>query len=439
MDLDSPAGSVLIGALALGLIGLGVAGISRTRAAVLIGVREGLWWFSPAGARTQGLVVAYLSGVVAVGAFVFLAVRSFLPVGGALAWTLTWTSAAGVIALTVTRFGRVVIDAATGGRGLAAEPDEADFVDIDEALDDVDLRAAREAALAGDWRPAAHLLAATSDPSARFDRLETLAQAGLRRAAWLDAWLRERPTDPHALALRAQLAAVRAWEIRGHDWVPNSPDRFLDALADAESYAREAVEADPTDPSPHATLVQIARGQQVDHDELDRRLAGLTALAPHHRSGHEQALQYKAEKWFGSAAEMFAYAREVSARAEAGNALALLVVTAHIEHWLMLSARSAARADKYLASDEVTAEIRAAEQRWLGGPDGPSPVARLRGHNLLAFAWWAADDAAAARPHLQRTREHLSEWPWGYGGDPSLVHAQVQAWARQKAPVPAGV
>ena len=429
MDLDSPAGTVLIGAVVLALIGLLVFWIGGTRASVLLGVREDSpWWFSPAGARTQGLVVAYLGAVVGVGSLVFLVVKAFLPDASALAWTLCWVSAVGFFAVTVTWFGRVVVPVATGGRGVWAEPAEGDYVDPDETLGDVDLRAARDAALAGDWRPAAHLLSATADPEARFDRLDALAHAGLRRSAWLDAWLRERPSDPHALALRAQLAVVRAWEIRGADWTPQHPERFLDALADAETYAREAVEVNPTDPSPHVTLIIAARGQQVDHDVLDRRFAALVALAPEHRQGHEQAMQYRCEKWFGSREEMFAFARDASARARPGSALALLVVQAHVEQWLVLSGP---RGAKHMASPETRAEIAAAEQRWLGG--GPSPVGRAYGHNLLAFAWWLADDAAAAQPHLQETARHLAETPWGYAGEPSEAHAQVQAWARATA------
>jgi hypothetical protein len=77
------------------------------------------------------------------------------------------------------------------------------------------------------------------------------------------------------------------------------------------------------------------------------------------------------------------------------------------------------------------AEIAAAEARWRG-EHGPSPVGRASAHNLLAFAWWLAEDAEAAREHLAHTREHLSSWPWEYADEPTTVHAQAQVWARAR-------
>lgn len=437
MNLDSTAGTILIGAVVFALIGLLVFWVAGTRGAVVLGIREeSPWFFRPAGARTQGLFVAYVAGLVAVGAFAYLAVSSVMPDSRTLPWTAAWVSAVVTLAGTMTRVGRRLTAEATEGRGLLDEPAQADFVTPDDALDDIDARAAREAALAGDWRPAAALLAATPDNDARFHRVEVLSAAALRRSAWLDSWLRERPDDPHALAVRAQLAMLRAWEVRGAEWTPRDPERFLDALADAETCAREAIAAAPTDPSPHVTLITAARGQQVDRAEFDRRLAALLALAPGLVAGHEQALQYLAPKWFGSTEEMLAFARDASARATPGSALALLVVLAHVEQHLILSMRPGRRAARYMAEPEVVADIAAAEARWRAD-DGPSPVRRAQGHNLLAYAWWLADDAAAAAPHLRETREHLSEFPWQYHGEPSDVHAQVQAWTRQRGVVPA--
>lgn len=432
MDLDSLAGTVLIGALALALIGFVTYVVAGSRAAFLLGVREDApWWFRRAGARTQGLVVAYLGGAVAVGALASTGVGAVLDDAGTLAWTAGWVSAVLLVAATMNRFGRLVVSVASDGRGTWEEPEEADFVEPDDALDDVDVRAAREAALAGDWRPAAHLLAATTDHDARYGRVSVLAQAGLRRSAWLDTWLRESPRDPHALAVRADLAVRRAWEIRGSEWTPKSPERFLDALADAEEHAREAIAVTPTDPSPRVSLLTAARGQEVDRDEFDRRLAGLLAVAPDHLEGHHAALQYKAAKWFGSADEMFAFARETSARAKPGTALALLVVAAHVEHVLMLTSRSPKLANKHAEDPATRAEIAAAEARWRGA-DGPSPVGRSQAHNLLAFAWWLAEDADSAREHLAHTREHLCAWPWQYADEPTTVHAQAQVWARAR-------
>ncbi len=146
------------------------------------------------------------------------------------------------------------------------------------------------------------------------------------------------------------LAVRRAWELRGPDWEPRNLQAFLAALEEAEEITREAIDNDPTDPSPRAVLVEMARGQQVDLHELEARTRALYAIAPHHQGGHEAELQYRTLKWFGSTEDMFANARAASAAAPPGNALALLIVTAHIEHYLTLAERSQVVAERYLAS-----------------------------------------------------------------------------------------
>ncbi|WP_456820098.1 hypothetical protein [Cellulomonas sp. URHB0016] len=433
MNFDTPAGTVALGALVFAVIGLLVYWLAGSRAAFLIGIRQDAPWFlNPAGGRTQGLVFAYLSGLVAVGALVFLAARS-VGAPAPFSWTCCWSSAAVALWATITRAGRKIVDVATDGRATWDDPQEQDFVEPDDALDDVDLRTARAAALAGDWRPAAHLLSATADHDARYARVVGLADAALRRRTWLDTWLREHPSDPQALAVRAQLAAAYAWSVRGSAYEVQDPSRWFEAIHDAEAIVREAVAAAPADPSPRTTLVLIARGQQVDHDELDRRLADVLALAPQHLAAHEHALQYKAAKWFGSTDEMFTFARAASAQADPGSALNLLVVTAHVEHWLALSGKSSHLASKHMEAPATRAEITAAVDRWRAGDGGPSPVGRAAAHNLLAFAYWLAEQPDEAVEHLAVTRERLSDMPWGMVDEATAVHARVQAWARQKA------
>ncbi|HMO10022.1 MAG TPA: hypothetical protein PKB06_00600, partial [Actinotalea sp.] len=263
-------------------------------------------------------------------------------------------------------------------------------------------------------------------------RITALAVHGLRRSRWLDAWVAARPTDPNAMALKAMLAVRRAWELRGPDWEPRNVQAFLIGLEEAEVLAREAIDNDPSDPSPRAVLVEMARGQQVDVDVLEARTSALYALSPHPQGGHEAELQYRSLKWYGSTEDMFRHAREASAQAPAGNALALLVVTAHIEHYLTLAERSQTQADRYVASGQVKAEVAAAVARWESGPHGPSPVNKARAHNTLGYFYWLARDRKLARPHLRRTLEHLDTWPWALSGEPSQVHAAAQQWARHR-------
>lgn len=433
---DTPAAYVMLGAIAFALIGLLVVGVASTPAHRLLGLQDGaVWWFSPAGGRTQGAVVAYLGLLVAVAALVFVVADAY--VDAPLAWTLCWTAAALLLWATVTRFGKLVLRLATHGRATWDDPVASDYVVPDDAGDDIDLRAARDAALAGRWEPAAHLLAATSDPDARHDRVVELAQAAARSPRWLEAWEEHDPSHPDLLAVEVRTSIERAWQRRGSEFEANDVGGFFAGLQDADRQAAAALEATPQDASVLASRLAVARGLQLGQPEHERRLGELRAVAPLHRGGLEEALQFLAPKWFGSSEQMLALAREAAASAPEGSAVGLLVVQAHLEQFMELSGRSRRSAETYMESDEVRAELRAAAARWASG--GPSPVGRAWGHNVLATAFWLAELPADAAPHLEQTRRHLCELPFGHFGDPREVHAQVQAWARARVgtPVPA--
>ena len=411
-----------------GLLVLAVAG---TRLAPALGMHEnGPWWFTPAGGRTYGLVASYGGALLAIGAAIYLLVAGVLDRPRALAWTLACLMVLGLFTLTVGHTAKVLVRVATNDRVGIDDPEDALFLTPDGALDDLDLVAARAATDHGEWRLAAQLLAASVDDDVRYARTTALAIHALRRSRWLDTWLHARPTDPNAQALKAMLAVRRAWELRGPDWEPRNLQAFLAALEEAEEIAGEAVHNDPTDPTPRAVLVEMARGQQLDADMLEARTQALFVIAPHHQGGHEAELQYRSLKWFGSTEDMFATARAASAAAPPGNALALIVVTAHIEHYLTLAERSQSQAARYVASSAVKSEVAAAVRQWESGPDGPSPVNKARSHNTLAYFYWLARDRKAARPHLEQTKEHLDVWPWALSGDPSHVHALAQQWVR---------
>lgn len=420
---DTPAAYVMLGALVIAAIGLLVLGVASTPAYRLLGLwADGPWWFSPRGGKTQGLVVAYLGVIVALAALAFVVTDAYAP--ARIAWTACWSTAAVVFALTVTRVGKRVLRVATGGLFVLADPLPGDYVEADDALDDVDLRAARDAAASGDWRPAAHLLAATLDPDTRHDRVRELAVLAARRGRWLETWLHEEPSNPHALACRVATGVERAWMLRGSDFQAQNVPDFLAVLEDTDADADTALHVSPGDASVLASRLTVARGLQLGVVEHERRLAQLLAVAPHHRGGLSEALQFKAAKWFGSSEEMLRFARAESAAAPAGHATNLLVVVALLEEgW--------ARGDsqRFLQRREVRAEIVAAATRWTEG--GPSPVGRAWGHNVLAYAYWFADLPHEALPHLAETHRHLATWPWH--DDPREAHAQVRAWARERA------
>ncbi|MDO8120986.1 hypothetical protein Q6346_06615 [Isoptericola sp. b490] len=428
MDLSTGAGHTLIASGAIVVVGLATITVARTGRATARGRRpDAPWWSTPAAMRAHGLLAAYLGLLVAAGTATQLAVAGALH-RQLLAWALAGLLVAALVGTTGPRAARLATQIVDDPRE-EVPPDPIWFVQPDGALGDLSLIAARAAAERGVWHAASDLLASSPDHDQRYARTTQLAIHALQRGRWLEEWVRRRPTDPHALATRAMLEVRRAWELRGPDAEPRDRLAFLAALEEAEELTRAAIDNDPTDPTPRAVLVELARGQQVDLAELRARTRALYALAPHHHGGHEAELQYLSAKWCGSTEAMFARARAAAASAPPGNALALLVVTAHLEHYLTLATGSARQARRYLASETVRQEVADAVRRWRSGPQGPSPVNRERAHNTLAYFSWLAGDRQAALPHLARTLEHLDVWPWALSGETSFVHAVAQDWA----------
>ena len=436
MTLDPAGADVASTAVAVAAVGalLFVAGGSRFGR--LFGFRpDAPLLFSPTGARLAGLLLGYPALLVAVAALGYAVIAphaetTALPVQGGLA------AAGGGLVLTGARFARF-LTFQVGGRTAVEEelaPDE--VVPVDEVGDDVDLATAVEAARRGEWRPAAALLAATGDVDVRSDRLQALARASVLDGQWVEEWLAAEPHEPAVTLVRAELATHRAWAARGAGYADRTAAEqfraFETGLAQAQRLAEQAAELAPGDPAPWATLVEIARGQQVPQEEFERRMEGLFERAPSHVRGSHAVLQTLCAKWNGTTETMFDAARGMAADAPAGSATHLLPVMAHVEHHVDLETGRGGpgRAARHMTSGTTRTELRECVARWSAGPDGgPRPGGRLSGHNLAAYAFWLADDPDAARPHLEAVGRAVSEIPWCYSGEPGEVLGMARRWA----------
>jgi hypothetical protein len=410
--------------------------LAGTRLGRLIGIRpEYPLLFNPTGIRAISVLVAYPALLVAVWGLTYGLLAPHLQTT-ALPSQAGFAAAGGVLVLTGARFARFLTFLVGGRTAVEGElrPDE--IVPVDEIGDDVDLAAAAEAARRGDWQPAAALLRATGDDDVRADRIRTLTQLSVHDSQWVEEWFAAAPHDTQVTVVRAELAVQRAWAARGGLDAAHTPDvaiqAFFTGLDQAQRLAEKAIEMAPGDPMPWATLVQIARGQQVSQEEFERRLDGLFERAPHHVYGSQVGLQTVCAKWFGDTETMFAFARDLGGRAPEGSATCLLPLIAHIERHLELeSGRGGpSQAQRHMTSGATRTELRACVERWLAGPDGgPRPGGRLEGHNLAAYAFWLADDPDAARPHLEEIGRSVTEWPWGYSGVPGEVLGVARRWA----------
>lgn len=410
----------------------------------LAGIRTNApFLFNPTGVRAISVVVAYPALLVAVWGLTYGAIAPHVQTT-ALPSQAGFAAAGGVLVLTGARFARFVTFLVGGRTAVEGELSRDEIVPVDEIGDDVDLASAVEAARRGEWRSAAALLAATADADVRADRIRALTQLSVHDSQWVEEWFAAAPDDVRVTVVRAELAVQRAWAARGELDAAHTPAQafqaFLTSLDQAQRLAERAIEQAPDDPMPWATLVQIARGQQVPPEEFERRVDGLLARAPHHVYGSQVALQYACAKWLGDTESMFGMARTLASDAPKGSATCLLPLIAHIEHHLDLETGRGgpSRAQQHMTSGATRTELRTCVARWLDGPNGgPQPGGRLEGHNLAAYAFWLADDPDAARPHLAEIGRWVREWPWVYSGEPGEVLGVARRWAGLPVVAPA--
>jgi hypothetical protein len=440
MTLDPVGANVALTAVIVVLLFALMYGIAGSPLGRLIGIKPDYpFLFNPTGIRAISVLVAYPALLVAVWGVTYGLLAPHVETT-ALPSQVGFAAAGGALILTGARFAKFLTFVTGGRTAVEGELRADEILPVDEIGDDVDLAAALEATRRGEWQSAAALLAATGDPEVRADRLRLLAEQSRHDSQWVEEWFAARPEDATATAVRAELALHRAWAARGAAYASEtSQDQiqaFFTGLAQAQRLAERAIELDPADPMPWVTLVEMARGQQVEQEEFERRMEGLFERAPGHVHGAHAVLQTVSAKWMGSTDTMFEFARGLASEAPEGSATCLMPVMAHVEHFLALSdgVGGPTKGSRHMESGATRTELRASVQRWMSGPDGgPRPGGRLFGHNLAAYAFWLAEDPEAARPHLEAIGRSVTEMPWSYSADQA---GEVLGVARRWAGLP---
>ncbi|MGW6934876.1 DUF4034 domain-containing protein [Lentzea sp. NPDC054927] len=193
-------------------------------------------------------------------------------------------------------------------------------------LEDLALAAVKDDVRAGNWENAADLVTATHGDWDRRQRVVwALADLAAKDETWMTAWQAARPGDPHWLVVHAMSLVSLAWDIRGSARASETTreqfEGFHRVLFEAREAAGVAASVLPDDPTPLNTLLTLARGLQVDHDEFRAIWAELISRDPLHHNGHQQALQYWCRKWHGS--DELALEFALKAAAESPKFLAL--------------------------------------------------------------------------------------------------------------------
>ncbi|MBL1081277.1 hypothetical protein JK359_04680 [Streptomyces actinomycinicus] len=311
--------------------------------------------------------------------------------------------------------------AAETAQKLGLLPAERQNTDLAAPLP-ADWSAAVAAARAGDWEPAAELLAAIGrDWDRRSAVAYLLAESAAEEDAWLLAWEAARPGDPDAAVVRARSTVILAWELRGGKGAQYTTreqfDGFHRTLASARDEIARAAELNPDDPTPYIAEIWVALGLGYPNAEMDKLWSEITTRAPHHYEAHFSALQYWCAKWRGSERLAFEFAERAAADAPLGSLLTAMPLIAHFEH----DESEDAAADN---TPEMLARVEAALADVAAADPSHPRLPELR--HLLAFYLHLQDRNEAALEQFKLVDGHVNALPWRYRGDVAGYYCQVR-------------
>jgi hypothetical protein len=296
---------------------------------------------------------------------------------------------------------------------------------------DITLPVAVSALEGGDWsHAAAHMESAKGD-----DRAFVASHLSAAGREPVEAWHAAEPASAGAALVRGIVHMAWAWEARGQGYAADVPKEawpvFHGRLREAEGFFQDAARLDASDPAPWAYLALSGRGLDLKPPDIRARFEEARRRDPDGWTAAMFSLQSLAEKWSGTHADMFAFARTVSGAARDGSPLHSLVPLAHHERWLYFSAFEDDRKSqkKYFETPGVQRELQAAWKRGPGSPAfergrfGPTQIA------LFAFAFTLGLDQGRAREAFEKLGPRLTHTPWSSQGEPAAVFKQARAWA----------
>lgn len=305
----------------------------------------------------------------------------------------------------------------------------------DLTFGDPQARRLRSALVAGDWMSVHAALDKVRDWDERaflIDAITETVSPAMERT--LGAWVQAKPDDGLPLVARGRWRIYAAWAARGGGGASSVTDEgwkvFFQQLQLAEKDFEAASELAPSDPTPHAYRVITARGLQLDDQEERARFDEARTRDPTNRVAHLMMMVALCQKWGGSHAAMFAFAREASAGAKEGSLLHGLVASAHIERWLWATSFADKAEDDpewygkaagYFKDGEVKRELQAAWSRSLGSAAFKATSPSNYTRNTFAWCFVQMEDWDRAKKELEALGGKITELPWRFSARDPLA------------------
>ncbi|GAA3731243.1 hypothetical protein GCM10023082_31130 [Streptomyces tremellae] len=283
---------------------------------------------------------------------------------------------------------------------LPAEKQDTRYAAAPDPADEVALAAVR----AGDWGPAADLLAAQAaakDWERRALSVELLGREAAAGAAWLDAWEAARPGDGDAALVRSA-AATPVERPGGAAGAPDGAARPARAAA-----LETAKRAHTQDPVPYVVELAGAVAADLSHAEVSALFKEAVARAPYLYAAHEAALRY----WLAGGKGSPALAEEFAADAADGAPLGSLMSAFPLIAWFEEHLESTRDPEEY-RTDELSRLVDRALMDAAAAPAAHPRLPELR--HLLAYFLYKQDRFDAALEQFRRVDGYVNALPWRY-------------------------
>jgi hypothetical protein len=218
--------------------------------------------------------------------------------------------------------------------------------------------------------------------------------------------------------VRGRLLIASAWAARGSGRAESVSDAgwqiFTRDLEQARTHLERAADTDVSDPTALALLIKVAIG--ADAEAAEGYFLRALERDPGHHLAHELMLLALSAKWHGSHEAMFEFARDAAEAAPAGSSLPMLVVTAHIEHWLYVAHFDGQPDHAHASLVEHRGEVARACADSIDHRDyRPDRLTPWRLNEAACWAYLARDHGQLAR-RMNRLGDVQTRVPWAYAG-----------------------
>ncbi|MFS8478174.1 MAG: hypothetical protein FWJ93_04240 [Micromonosporaceae bacterium] len=276
-----------------------------------------------------------------------------------------------------------------------------------------ELAAVRDAAVVGDWAG----VAAAYGKLESWD-LRTAAVSVVGETADAERFLVPAAEPEDAVLARTALAARYievGWEVRTSARASEvSREQFAvfhEHLRRAERLLIDVTARDPGNLAAWTQRLVTVRGLELGQSEARRRWRQIARHDPHHFVGQVQLLQQLCPKWGGKLEQMHEFARDCAAAAPPGALSPVLVVQAHLEHWVTLDGREGLA---YLRSAAVRDSVDQAAARSVLNPAFRRPYGWVMAHSYFALYHSIVGDHRSAAVHFRAIAPFEVVQPWLY-------------------------